>query len=117
MEKAGIDETVYQSLGITPSSKGVDIEKLQLRIGLQMVNEAALCLQEGILRSPRDGDIGAIFGLGFPPFTGGPFSYCDQVGVDKVVEHMKRFEQDYGARFTPAQVLVDAAKNKTLFSE
>ena len=116
-KKAGIDETVYQSLGITPSSKGVDIEKLQLRIGLQMVNEAALCLQEGILRSPRDGDIGAIFGLGFPPFTGGPFSYCDQVGVDKVVEHMKRFEQDYGARFTPAQVLVDAAKNKTLFSE
>ena len=82
-----------------------------------MVNEAALCLQEGILRSPRDGDIGAIFGLGFPPFTGGPFSYCDQVGVDKVVEHMKRFEQDHGARFTPAQVLVDAAKNKTLFSE
>ena len=116
-KKAGIDETVYQSLGITPNSKGVDIEKLQLRIGLQMVNEAALCLQEGILRSPRDGDIGAIFGLGFPPFTGGPFSYCDQVGVDKVVDHMKRFEQDYGARFTPAQVLVDAAKNKTLFSE
>lgn len=116
-KKAGIDETVYQALGITPTSKGIDREKLQLRVGLQMVNEAALCLQEGILRSPRDGDIGAIFGLGFPPFTGGPFSYCDQVGVGKIVEHMKRFEEEYGARFTPAQILVDAAKKQSKFSD
>ena len=95
--------------GVTPG-KGVfsDVE-LQERLTLQMINEAALCLQEGILRSPRDGDVGAIFGLGFPPYTGGPFTYCDAIGVDTVVSKLRAHADRYGARFAPAQVLVDYA--------
>jgi 3-hydroxyacyl-CoA dehydrogenase/enoyl-CoA hydratase/3-hydroxybutyryl-CoA epimerase len=72
-----------------------------------MVNEAVLCLQEGILESPTDGDLGAIMGLGFPPFLGGPFRYIDRESPEKIVERMKRLQKDHGDRFKPADLLLE----------
>ena len=109
-----VDESVYALLGITPTTV-MDPIDLAERCGLRMVNEAVLCLEEGILRSARDGDIGAVFGLGFPPFTGGPFRYVDQVGAAYVVDRLQALEQAHGTRFTPAKTLVTMAAKGARF--
>ena len=74
------------------------------------MNEAAHCLGEGILRSARDGDVGAVFGLGWPPFRGGPFRYADTLGAAHVVERLRAYQGRFGARFTPAPSLLQAAQ-------
>jgi 3-hydroxyacyl-CoA dehydrogenase/enoyl-CoA hydratase/3-hydroxybutyryl-CoA epimerase len=80
-----------------------------------MANESLLTLGEGILRSARDGDIGAVFGLGFPPFRGGPFRWVDSEGSARVLERMRRLEGRLGPRFSPAPLLVEhAATGKPL---
>src|SRR5262249_28818134 len=89
--------------------------ELAERVALQMVGEAIRCLEEGVLRSPRDGDIGAIFGLGFPPFRGGPFRYADEVGPQKLCERFRALEQQHGKRWAPPQLLVDHAKTGRKF--
>ena len=90
-------------------------ESAQLRMALMMVNEAVHCLQEGIIKSPVDGDLGALLGLGFPPFTGGPFRYIDQIGAEWVRHHLEEFTKELGPRFTPAPMLVDYARSKKKF--
>ena len=80
-----------------------------------MANEAARCLDDGIIRSARDGDIGAIFGIGFPPFHGGPFRYMDKLGIDKVVERLEYYQKLHGDRFAPAEILVKMKDNSETF--
>lgn len=103
-----INQDIYQFFGGGERKKFTD-EELQQRMGMAMVNEALLCLQEGILSSAQDGDIGAVFGLGFPPFRGGPFRYVDTLGAKQAVEIMETLATTHGARFKPAQILKDKA--------
>ena len=99
------DSSVYALLGLAPAKSPLNADQIVERCVLPMLNEAARCLHEGIIRSPRDGDIGAIFGIGFPPFLGGPFRYMDSLGVQTVVARLRALETQYGERFTPCQAL------------
>jgi 3-hydroxyacyl-CoA dehydrogenase/enoyl-CoA hydratase/3-hydroxybutyryl-CoA epimerase len=109
-----VDRSVYPLLSVDPSRALAPTEVAQ-RCALQMINEAARCFGEGILRNARDGDVGAIFGLGFPPFRGGPFHYVDSVGASEVVRRLEGYQTTLGLRFTPAPVLLAMAKTGATF--
>jgi len=114
-KKKRLDETVYALLPHGKDRKHLDRQEMAERCVLQFVNEALLCLGEGILRSPRDGDIGAIFGLGFPAFLGGPFRYVDAEGPAKVLERLEHWHKRLGSRFEPAPILREHVKLRKPF--
>ncbi|WNC69571.1 fatty acid oxidation complex subunit alpha FadJ [Thalassotalea nanhaiensis] len=110
-----VDETVYSLLNIQPASK-LSAQEINERCVLLMVNEAVRCLDEGIIRNARDGDIGTIFGIGFPPFIGGPFRYLDSLGASTVVEKLSAYQDKYGDHFEPCAALVEMAQtNRTCY--
>ncbi|HLR24683.1 MAG TPA: 3-hydroxyacyl-CoA dehydrogenase family protein, partial [Fodinibius sp.] len=105
---------IYRYFG-GPERSPMDARSVQQRMTLMMVNEAAWCLQEDILHSPTDGDLGAVLGLGFPPFLGGPFRYIDREGAGTIVDRLENFQSGHGPRFKPADILEDHAASGEKF--
>jgi 3-hydroxyacyl-CoA dehydrogenase/enoyl-CoA hydratase/3-hydroxybutyryl-CoA epimerase len=119
-KKGDVDNSIYQIIGAGARANAerhvnIPAEEMVRRCVLAMVNEAALCLQEGILRNVRDGDVGAVFGIGFPPFRGGPFRYVDTLGAATVVRQLQELNNRYSPRFLAADVLVEMAKTGRTF--
>lgn len=112
--KKQVDSTVYNLLAITPASR-LSQTDISNRCVAQMLNEAVRCLDEAVISSARDGDIGAIFGIGFPPFLGGPFRYIDSMGVTSLIAQLRSLESRFGARFTPAPLLLKMAEQQDKF--
>ncbi|MCD9528633.1 fatty acid oxidation complex subunit alpha FadJ [Photobacterium carnosum] len=109
-----VDKSIYTVLGVEPQQQLTEVD-IAIRCTLMMLNEAARCLHEGVIKSARDGDIGAIFGFGFPPFLGGPFRYMDHLGIGLVVDMMRQYSDSYGDRFAPCNYLVEMAQAEQRF--
>ncbi|ARD43559.1 fatty acid oxidation complex subunit alpha FadJ [Colwellia sp. PAMC 21821] len=113
-KKKVVDDSVYTLLGLQVSNTKVTDAQAE-RCVYMMLNEAARCLDEGIIRNARDGDIGALFGIGFPPFLGGPFQYMDKIGAITVVSKLTQWQAEFGERFTPCDALVKMAEQSDSF--
>ncbi|MBP2646567.1 MAG: fadJ [Gemmatimonadetes bacterium] len=108
-KRRGPDDSVYRLAGVT-KAPNVDERWVERRLVYSMLNEAALAVADGVIRSPRDGDIGAIFGIGFPPFRGGPLRMIDSLGAAQVVRTLRELGDAHGARFDPAPSLIEMAE-------
>jgi len=108
-KRQGVDDSVYALTPAGANRQSVSASEIQQRCVLPMLNEAVRCLQHGIVRSARDGDIGAVFGIGFPPFLGGPFRHLDTLGLPTVVEQLDAFNARFPGRFEPAALLREMA--------
>jgi 3-hydroxyacyl-CoA dehydrogenase / enoyl-CoA hydratase / 3-hydroxybutyryl-CoA epimerase len=103
--KAGVDDSVYSLIGVRPADD-VDPGMVERRLVFAMLNEAAMAVEDGAVRTPRDGDIGALFGIGFPAFRGGPLRMIDDLTATKVVDVLRDLEDVHGSRFSPAGSLI-----------
>jgi 3-hydroxyacyl-CoA dehydrogenase / enoyl-CoA hydratase / 3-hydroxybutyryl-CoA epimerase len=107
--KAGVDQPVYALLRVRPG-ESIDTDLVERRLVYAMLNEAAAAFGEQVVRSPRDGDIGAVFGIGFPAFRGGPLRMIDDLGAARVVETLHDLQDAFGQRFRPAPALAEMAR-------
>ena len=112
--KAGVDETVYPLLGVRPI-EDADTTVIERRLVHAMLNESAMALDEGAVRSSRDGDIGALFGIGYPAFRGGPLRTIDDLTATRVLESLRDLADVHGPRFAPAVSLIEAATHGTRY--
>ncbi len=97
--------------------QGVDVSVATAvdRMILLMVNEAARCLEEGVVQKPEHLDMAMILGTGFPPFLGGLCRYADQRGISEICQKLEGFKTQYGMRFEPAKRLIQMAQENKMF--
>lgn len=107
--KTGVDGSVFQLLGVRPQGDP-DARRIEDRLVGAMLNEAAMAMGEGVARTPRDADLGAVYGIGFPPFRGGPLRMLDAIGAAEMVARLERLEASCGSRFQPAPALEEMAR-------
>jgi len=101
---------------VSKKSENDDVRWVYLDIG--KFGGLAETMDESIrypIRTPRDGDVGAVFGIGFPPFRGGPFRYMDSLGIQIVVQRLEDLNARFPGRFEPAELLLDMARRRQVF--
>lgn len=108
-----VDASIYGLIGWQEGQLSND--EIIERCWMQMLNETALCIEDGVIENPNDIDIGVIFGFGFPPFRGGILREADKLGLDYIVGRLQTYAEAYGDRFKPAQLLVDMARDGKSF--
>ena len=111
-KKREVNETVK---ALVFSKRSFDEKEIIDRAMLIMVNEAAMCLEEGIVDNAQYLDMAMVMGTGFPPFRGGLLKYADAIGIENIVITLQSLSQHHGERFEPAKLLLSMAKNGETF--
>ena len=102
----------------TPKPFNMSDERVMRRLLCIMINEAARCLEEGIVDTAATIDVGMIYGTGFPPFRGGLLKHADSIGAKQIVEDLKAFQKSCDEkRFEPCDLLVKLAETNGKFYE
>ncbi|WP_372926613.1 3-hydroxyacyl-CoA dehydrogenase NAD-binding domain-containing protein [Marinobacter sp.] len=97
-------------------ARATELQDLKDRIMFIQAIETVRCLEEGVLRTVEDANIGSIFGIGFAPWTGGAIQFINQYGVRAFAERAKNLAERFGERFTPPALLLEKAETNTDFS-
>ena len=114
--KRTADPAVPVLLGIKRSRRPASLAPLAERMALTMVNEAARCLEEGVVADAGAIDVAMIFGAGFPPFRGGVLRWADSLGLTNVVSRLRALRGEKGERFEPCALLVARAERGESFT-
>jgi 3-hydroxyacyl-CoA dehydrogenase/enoyl-CoA hydratase/3-hydroxybutyryl-CoA epimerase len=116
--RRGPSAEAYRALGAKPAqpppASDADIED---RLLLPMVNEAAFCLEDGVVKEPSKVDLAMIFGTGFPPFRGGLLRFADTLTLPFVHARLEELAARHGTRFTPAGLIRQLAERRQGFYE
>ncbi len=106
-----------EAQALLPSSqKTMSESEIQMRVILPMINEAAIILDEKIVETPADVDLGLIFGIGFPPFRGGLLRYADSEGLERILSAIEKFSSSVDKdRYEPAEFLKGLVADKKKF--
>jgi 3-hydroxyacyl-CoA dehydrogenase / enoyl-CoA hydratase / 3-hydroxybutyryl-CoA epimerase len=107
---------VYEQF--TVAGREIPYEDMKERLLIIEALEAIRCVAEGVIRSVADANVGSIFGIGFPAWTGGVLQYVNQYdgGVAGFVARAEKLAADYGERFRPPELLVRMAEAGERFS-
>ena len=116
VDDPGSNEGSATTQPASPRLVGATTEELTHRLIFLMVNEAARCLEEGVVDSPEDADYGMILGTGFAPFRGGPLRFAEHFGIKSTVDELDRLALT-GKKFTPCEILKKHARDGTKFYE
>ncbi len=116
--KKGAKEKPNGELGFLQTAgkgAGQDAATLLDRMVLVMINEAARCLEEGVVAAPEDVDFGMIFGTGWAPFRGGPLRHADTLGASEIVRRLERLATEVAPYFAPCERLRAMAHAQATF--
>ncbi|MBK9294143.1 MAG: enoyl-CoA hydratase/isomerase family protein [Oligoflexia bacterium] len=115
-KKLNVDGNIHNICGVQKTlDNKYKPEELVHRVLFPMVNEAALCLEEKIVETAQDVDLGMIMGTGFPPFRGGLLKWADSLGVSKIVDDLEEMAVKFGPRFKPSGAIFNMARSGKKF--
>ena len=103
----GGKKSLWEGLSYWKKEQTVDEQELIDRFLFVQSLDTLRCLEEGVLESVVDGNVGSIFGIGFAPWTGGTLQFLNQYGLKDALNRAQALEQRYGERFAPPQLLKD----------